>query len=59
MAVTQRNGAELTDDEQHDGEYYLPARAGPTTEPGPVERGLRKLFHRRGDVTVVVGRQDE
>lgn len=59
MRVTRIDGADQTDDvEQREYEHYLPAAAGLSTEPGPVERILKTIFRRRGDVRTVVRRRD-
>jgi hypothetical protein len=36
-----------TDDEQSANDYYLPG-ASISTDPGPIERFLTRLFRRRG-----------
>lgn len=35
-------------DESTETEYYLPGASIDSTEPGPVERFLTRLFRRRG-----------
>lgn len=50
MVHTTTARGERSDLEERDTEYYLPATAGLTAEPGPVERAVRAIFHRRGEV---------
>lgn len=35
-------------DEYSDADYYLPGASAGSTDPGPVERVITKLFRRRG-----------
>lgn len=49
MAVTRPDDA---DEAQHD-QYYIPAAAGSSTEPGPVERAVKTVIRRRGRAPIV------
>ncbi|MEF8830099.1 MAG: hypothetical protein V5A23_00995 [Halobacteriales archaeon] len=51
MAVTQPDDA---DAEQHD-QYYIPAAAGTSTAPGPIERAIKTVVRRRGRAPIFGG----
>jgi len=57
MAVTRESTTERTDDDHPDFAQYLPATAGLSAEPGPVERVLTTVFRRRGAVPLFVRRR--
>jgi hypothetical protein len=60
MAVTKINRADQTGDvKQPDGEYYLPATVEHSSEPGRVERVLKTVFRRRGDVPFFARYRDQ
>lgn len=56
MARTENNDA--TTEEQRAAEYYLPATAGLSSEPGPIERLVKSVFQRRGDFPALVSRRN-
>lgn len=56
MATTENHDA--TTEEQRAAEYYLPATAGLSSEPGPMERLLKSVFQRRGDIPAFVSRRN-
>lgn len=45
-----------TDDVESEPEYYLPATARLSDEPGPIERVLKTVFRRRGEEPILVRR---
>lgn len=57
MGATQpRRDDETGDVEPSTADYYLPGSAGQSSEPGRVERVLKTIFRRRGEVPQIVRR---
>jgi len=55
MAETKNHDAKT--EVQNAVDYYLPATAGLSSEPGPGERLLKAVFGRRGEIHVSVSRR--
>jgi len=49
--------ARTDDDTPEQPDYYLPGMPTPSTEPGRVERFVRRLFRRRGGLRPVLRRR--
>lgn len=56
MAATESHN--VNTEEQRAAKYYLPATAGLSSEPGPVERLLKRVFKRRGEIPASVLRRN-